>query len=80
MILCGMLDLCRIILWIVRRSVPAARGDGSRDPCVAAADHRSATGQARSGAISGCRQNGAELGQTQSGHGGGSVIPSIVIV
>jgi hypothetical protein len=48
--------------WDCRRSVPAARGDGSRDPRVAAADHRAATGQAQSGAIFGRRQDGSGLG------------------
>ena len=48
--------------WDCRRSVPTARGVGSRDPGVAAADHRAATRQAQSGAISGRRQDGSGLG------------------
>jgi hypothetical protein len=45
-----------------RRSVPTARGVGSRDPRVAATDHRAATRAAQSGAISGYRQDGSGLG------------------
>jgi hypothetical protein len=44
--------------WDCRRSIPAARSVGG----VAATDHRAATRQAQSGAISGRRQDGSGLG------------------
>jgi hypothetical protein len=48
--------------WDCRRSIPAAGGVGSRDSRVAATDHRAATRQAQSRAISGRGQDGSGMG------------------